>query len=186
MRIVTIVAVVALSVTPDLHAQPAATSLASLAERIKAGQPVVVTLESGEVIKGELATVSDAGLILKEPTRTLSATDVQRVAQSRRFARRGALIGGSAGVVLGGAMWLSLDDCSETVGPCRNSDADVIAAGAFLGVLGALGAGVGAVIGALVRGERVVYERTQSRPAQTVVRPLVLPGRAGLGMEIQW
>ncbi len=106
MRIAAIVAVVALSVTPDLHAQTTATSLASLADRMKAGQTVVVTLESGEVIKGELATVSDASLILKKPMRTLSATDVQRVAESRRFARPGAFIGGAAGFVLGAAAWL--------------------------------------------------------------------------------
>lgn len=186
MRIAAIVAVVALSVTPDLHAQTTATSLASLADRMKTGQTVVVTLESGEVIKGELATVSDASLILKKPLRTLSATDVQRVAESRRFARPGAFIGGAAGFVLGAAAWLSLENCSETLGPCKKGEGDVVAAGALVGLLGAVGAGVGAVVGALVRGERVVYERTQSRTTQTVVEPLLSRGRAGLGMQIQW
>ena len=147
--------IAALSVAAVARAQAPATSFAELAGRVKAGQTVSVTTESGEVIRGEVAHVSDTMLTLTRPGRDLAARDVRRVDRSTTCKRRGALIGFGLGFSIGG-LAAATDDCSG-IGPCFGSPAGVLSLG---GVVGLLGAGVGAVVGARVHANQVVFLRT--------------------------
>lgn len=183
MRIAVAAAVGVLSVTAVAHAQTPATSFAVLANRVTAGQTVSVTIESGEVISGTLASVSDSSLTLTQPTRTLLATDVQLVTGSRTFKQRGALVGFGVAFAIGAAAGLSLPDCRDTIGPCSKGLTSVLGGG---GVLGLVGAGVGTAAGALVHAERVLYSRARRVSTRNALEPRLLRTGVGLEMKFRW
>jgi len=170
-----------LSLAGIAHAQAPATSFEELASRLKAGETVSVTIESGEVIRGEVERVSDTILALKRPGRDLAAQDVLRVDHSRTFKQRGALIGFAAGFSIGALGAAS--DCRGSFGPCFSGPGGVLLLGGFVGLWGA---GVGTLVGAFIHTDRVMFLRARSGSARTAIVPLFWRGRAGLRMQVQW
>ena len=176
------VLVALLSLAGVAHAQAPATSFEELASRLKAGETVSVTIESGEVIRGEVERVSDTILALKRPGRDLAAQDVLRVDHSRTFKQRGALIGFGAGFSIG-ALGAASDDCRGSFGPCFSGPGGVLVLG---GIVGLWGAGVGTLVGAFIHTDRVIFLRARSGSARTGVVPLLWRSRAGLRMQVEW
>ena len=172
-----------LSMAGVAHAQAPATSFEELASRLNAGETVSVTIESGEVIRGEVARVSGTILALKRPGRDLAAQDVLRIDHSRTFKKRGALIGFGAGFSIG-ALAAASEDCRGSgFGPCFSGPRVVLVLG---GLVGLWGAGVGTLVGAFIHTDRVMFLRARSGSARTAIAPLLWRGHAGLRIQREW
>jgi hypothetical protein len=168
-----------LSLASAAHAQAPATSFADLSSRLKAGESVSVTTEAGEIIIGRVEHVSDSMLVLKSHLYDvqLAAQDVQRIAHPVHTLRNGALIGLAAGFAVGGAIAAN-SGCTFT---CFASPGGVLLIGGFMG---SIGMGVGAMVGASIHRERVVFVRPGTNPTQTTIAPIVSRARAGLQVQI--
>jgi hypothetical protein len=111
----------------------------TIVELLKNGEKLSIELKNGKSIKGKLANVTDTGLSISEGKKTssLSRDDVLRVYQvigrtRGKSALRGAGIGGAIGT--GGGLIIYL--------PARDDGL-----GVFVPILGAIGVGIGAVVG---------------------------------------
>lgn len=138
------------SLAATAHAQPPIAEFADLSQRLGIGETVVVTTREGTVIKGKVERVSEASLLVRQGRRnlTLTESDVARIARRGHAVRRGALVGLAAGFSAGAAWAAGADDCTYT---CISSPAGVLT---FGGLFGAVGLGVGAIVGAALNKER--------------------------------
>ena len=122
------------------------------------GEIVSVTDQGGTTVKGRVVRISATSidLLVNDGSREWAASDVAWITQRRGHAVRGALTGLAVGA--GFAVILGLTD-----GYCQNyhyegcvrDDAEMTLIVAAL--LGGIGAGAGAAIGAAIRPERVLY-----------------------------
>ena len=139
-----------------------AASFEQLQVLVKPGSAVTVTDPSGSVTSGVIETLSPSALsLLVDGTRrTFSETDVNAIRQ-----RRGDSLANGAwwgfGIAAGLAM-VAFSSCNE----CR--DYPGYAVGIIAGQ-GAMGAGVGVVVDALIRGQHTIYRR--AAPAAASVAP---------------
>jgi hypothetical protein len=168
-----------LSLATAAHAQAPAASFADLPIRLKAGERISVTIEAGEIITGRVEHVSDTMLVLKSHRHEvqLAAQDVQRIAHPVHTLRNGALIGSAAGFAVGAALAAN-SGCQIA---CFASPGGVLLIG---GLMGSIGMGVGAVIGASIHRERLVFVRPGTNLTQTTIAPSVSRTRAGLQVQI--
>jgi hypothetical protein len=110
-----------------------------------------------------------------EETRRLPATDIIRVRARRNDSvLNGAIIG--AGTAIGPALYFcslveSWDVCSHEIGPMIK--------------IGALGAGIGMGIDALIRGRKTIYE-TAPRSTGLHLAPILRPDRKGLEVSLSF
>lgn len=137
-------------------AQPTS-SFADLTQKIKVGDGVQVEDRSGTKVRGrvtalsaEQITIDSGGRQHRFPRETVGA-----VAMQRRYGRRGALIGAAAGAVA---------FIPFTQGEHGDADAP------FLGAL--LGAGAGAITGALIPRNKIVYRAPHDGASLTIVPEL--------------
>jgi hypothetical protein len=167
------------------HGQDPATSFADLPIRLVAGEALIVTNSSGEIVKGRLVQASGTGLVLRGRAGNLqlAASDVQRIERPRDTLWNGVLIGAAVGFGAG-ALLAAIDDCSGPgIGPCFSDTEGVFYVG---GVMGLMGSGIGAAVDAMVRRERVVFVGAQSGSTRATITPLLSWGRAGLQMQMWW
>jgi hypothetical protein len=115
---------------------------------IRFGEELVLVMKDGKTIKGKLRAISDTGLTLSQKGKIsdLDSNDIRRVYMMKGRPRAkssllGAAIGSGVGVGVGLGLYL----------PNRN---DII--GWVVPAFGVIGAGVGAVIGAITGGRKRV------------------------------
>ena len=158
------------------HAQTPATSFAQVASRLRTGDTVIATTEAGEAVKGKVKDVTDTTLLLqsRQDERKFSASDVQRIERPNDTLWNGSLAGLAVGFGVG-ALAASTDDCRGIGPPCL-SGAFAFAAG---GITGLMGMGVGAVVDALIRRERVVFVRAGTNAARRGIAPFASGAGAG-------
>lgn len=153
-------------------------------EATRLGQRVWATTREGRIVSGDVAGRSAASLtILADGTRTdVAISDIQRLETSDGIldgAAIGTLSGGIPGAVFGGLLGAAL---------CETDDNCALEAGLLIGALGAgLGALAGAIVDSLHVGRRTLYERPGApAPASLVVVPIVTRRGAGAGGVIRW
>ena len=160
-------------------AQAPVTSFDQLNTRLKPGDTIWVTDGQGREVKGKVQALAPDAVMLKgDGSRTLATGDV-RVIRMREdnSLRSGALIGLGVGVVLG----------TLSVAAFEGTGGDY-AWGAVIG--GAICAGVGVGVDALIPGKkRVAYRApgtpgsSESRQARLSIVPVVTPRAKGVAVS---
>jgi hypothetical protein len=149
-------------------AQPAARSFDELRSKLSASQTVFVTDARGRQTKGKVVEISGSTLVILTPeTRTLTdaaITDI-KITDSRWD---GALIG--AGVGIGLAIW------DYSIDPNEPGNAAMFA----------IGAGLGAAIGAGIDALRARPGRTVYRSPRVAVLSVVGRARQGLSISVRF
>ncbi len=152
---------------PPMHAQ---------VRPLAAGQTFKLFLQSqSDPVEGTLSSVgsSEGTLSLKDGgTRALSPEDVARaeVLRTRRRTLRGALIGGGAGLVIGALAVATSEDECDGESLCETASGTLN--GAVLVFTPLIGAGIGAIVGALIKSEEsvpaLVPEASRDRSSLTL------------------
>ena len=132
-------------------AQEPVKSFDQLNTRLKVGDTIWVTDAQGLEVKGKIQGLAAASLTLEARTPLSFAASDVRVIQERRpdSVKNGALIGMGAGGAVAIVSMLTLDFEGCTFG----------CAAAVLGYFGAIGAGVGALVDAMIPGKKQVLYR---------------------------
>ena len=149
-------ALLVLACASSAHAQPPDWTL-----KIKLGQPIFITTESGERVEGAAGQITPDGVLVATPAgvRTVNYRDLRR-AEKRDARWTGAAIGAGVGFALG-LLALATDDsdCRN----CNGEEAAVPMGGAMYGAL------IGWGIDALVKGRTTLYDR--ERPVDVAIAP---------------
>ena len=148
-----------------------------LATVLVPGRTVWITDSAGREEKSQVVSLSNqvVTLTVDQETRSLSTAEVVRV-QVRRSDPlfNGALIGAGAAVASG----LLLCTLTETWENCSDD------AGPMLSI-GAIGAGAGIAIDALIRGRTTVYEAPRAG-ARLLAAPILARGARGVQMSVSF
>jgi hypothetical protein len=149
---------------------PVDSDFARLADKLKVGDPIVVTTDTGMQIKGRFFDVSAAGIALHVDNlqQQLPAEQVSRIQVRRNGVLLGALIGAGVGVPFG----LALKSWAHNEG---GNEAGALAFPILVGL------GTGIAIDAFLVVPRTVFDRLS--PRATLV-PIVTPHTAGVRVAI--
>jgi hypothetical protein len=161
-------------------AQEPVMSFDQLNTRLKIGDTIWVTDAQGREVKGKVQGLDAASLTLESRTPLSFAPSDVRVIQERRpdSVKNGALIGMGAGMAVGIVSMLTLDFEGCTFG----------CVAAVLGYFGGIGAGVGALVDAMIPGKKqAVYRAPGSLPsARLSLAPLITPARKGVAVSFSF
>lgn len=150
------------------------------------GQTIEVIDDHGRETKGKVDVVSTTSVSLVENGRRTEVplAAITQIARPSDGLGNGALIGFGAGAIVGFLASTvgteSAEGCELTFGPCEGPRLTTAATLAF----GAMGTGLGVLVDALIRHDRVIYRRA-SRPLARVA-PLVTPNLRGAIVSISW
>ena len=160
-----------LTFPPPAAAQEPVRSFDQLNTRLKPGDTVWVTDAQGREVKGKIRELGPSALTLDGTGTGTIAADAVRLITARhgRPIGKGALWGLAAGAVFGAVAAVAGDGCESDCG----SDAGWMLVGA--GLFGAIGAGAGAVVGALIPGKSLVVFRAPGAAGQAQARVSVAP-----------
>ena len=180
MRLAIGIVFMLLFLTATAGAQAPAASFADLQSRLKIGDTVLVTRDTGGIFKGKVEQVSDTTLVLRSRGQDLqlAAPEVLRVARPAHTLRNGILIGFAAGFTVG-AVWAGSTKCDIV---CFSKPSGVLF---FGGLFGAIGTGAGAIVGASIHREHVVFERAATGRVQAAVAPFLSRESAGLRVQLR-
>jgi hypothetical protein len=158
-----------LAMAPAAHAQEIAGSFDQLRVLVKAGDTITITDNAGAATRGRLTDLSPASLsvMVDGRPRTMAAGDISTISQRRSDSlANGAGWGLGIGAVLGLAVGIALE---------RSYDEDADGALAVTGAItyGAIGAGMGAGIDALIKSPMVIFARPRTSASRLSVAPLV-------------
>ena len=177
-----VLATVLVAVSVRAAAQEPVKSFDQLNTRLKVGDTVYVTDAQGREIKGKIHSLSPDALTLgTDGSRTFAARDVSAIRERQRDSlKNGALIGLGVGGGLALVACLSFAEGSGDSGWCA----------AVLGVYGAVGAGIGVGIDALIPGQkRVAYRApgaTGSAQTRLSVAPVITPRAKGVAVAFSF
>ena len=163
-------------------AQEPVKSFDQLNTRLKVGDRIWVTDVQGREIEGKVQGLDAASLKLKARTPLSFAASDVRVIQERRpdSVKNGALIGMGAGGAVAMVLMLTQDFEGCTVGCVAG----------MLGSVGAIGAGVGALVDAMIPGKKQAVYRAPGAAGATSARfsvaPLITPRRKGVAVSISF
>jgi hypothetical protein len=140
------------------QAQGVASSFDQLGSRVGVGDWVIVTDAAGRETAGTIAALSAAGMTLTvNGVRTdFLERDIDQVSQ-RDSRWNGTLWGLAAGAAVGVALEKSLVD---------EYGRDEIGVGSAVLPLAAIGSGIGFAVDALIKGRRLVYDRSPALPGR--------------------
>ena len=164
-------------------AQEPVRDFSQLNTRLKPGDTVWVTDGQGREVKGKIRELGPSALTLDGTGTGTIAADTVRLITTRhgRPIGKGALWGLAAGAVFGAVAAVVDDGCEGDCG----SDAGWMLVGA--GLFGAMGAGAGAVVGALIPGKSLVVFRAPGAAGQAQARlsiaPVVTPRAKGVAVS---
>lgn len=153
-------------------AQPSE-SFADVGLKVKIGQDVIVRDAQGRELQGRLTALTPSALEIATQggLRWFAQTDIRELARRGDTVLNGAVIGSGAGATLGALTFGSFS------GEFRAGDA--AAAGL---IFGAVGAGIGLLIDAMIEGRTVVY-RSGRRLA---VMPVATRHGASVQVTVRW
>jgi len=157
------------------YAQPAAQSFEQLQVLVPVGKEVKLTDSAGNRLAGEIAAILADRLILDVGGKKTTYGERDILEITRR--------GGDP--LTNGAWWgfgIGAGFGSLGYGVCRATEACSAIAILIIPVYGAMGAGAGVAVDALIRGEKTVY-RAPNRQITTAVAPM-LGRRKGIGLAI--
>ncbi len=177
LRVVFAIGLVASLQSPVL-AQGIAASLHELRLLVRPGETVTVTQPDGRDVRGRIASLSGARIVLETSSGQQAWTedDIARIRQRRADSlANGALIGLGVGAGIGLAGGLALRESGE--------DGLVFA---VMAVYGGIGAGVGVGFDAIVRSEYVIFERATSPPVSLRFSPLVTAHARGVRLSLSF
>lgn len=134
-----------------------ATSFAELRLLIKPGEKISVTDSTGKTQQGQVAELSPSSirLLVGGSSKDLPEADVVQITQ-RRGGHKGVTIGALSG--LGVGAFLAVLVCTYPIAECgtpRNKGSVI----GGIGIVTAVGAGIGAALDAVIRHDLVVYKR---------------------------
>ena len=171
-----------------LRAQEAFTPLDS---GLKVGEKIHVLVEApcattacpGELVKGKVAKLSDASLVVDDgrQQRELAAPDVRYIERPRDRIWNGLLAGFAVGFAAGFGSVMA-DGCEHE--PCLFGGPSWAAAGGIVG--GGIGAGVGAITDALISRQRVVFVRPATSRGVSSSAPDVSGHSGGIGLTVRF
>jgi hypothetical protein len=193
LQIVGIVWVAVMSfVSPGgASAQEVAQTFSDLSSKVLSRETVYVTDDSGHTVRGRLLAIAAETLVLETASRRVefSQNQVERVRVERRDSlKNGILIGlaiGAASALFLASQEVSAPRRSSCSWSCKGAPSDsvtVFGAAAFGGVVGI---GVGAVVDALRRERRLVYERPSNDGPSVSIAPLVTGRTAGVAVRLR-
>jgi hypothetical protein len=179
-------AVVLFIVPATLSAQEA---FAPLDSGLKVGEKVHVLVDApcattacpGELVKGKVAKLSDASLVVDDgrQQRELAAPHVHYIERPRDRIWNGLLAGFAVGFAVGFGS-VMLDSCD----PCLLDSSSFAAPAGILG--GGIGAGIGAITDAVVSRQRVVFVRPATSRVLTSIAPGVGVHSGGVSLTIRF
>jgi hypothetical protein len=148
-----------------------ASLLEDLALRVNLDDQIQVEDQSGATTTGRLTRLRNDEITIGSGAgeRHFTREAVRQVALRRQPLRMATLIGAGAGAAIGGVAACTGEDREECI------DAPILA--------GAVGAGVGLAVGALIHKTAIVYPEPEKR---TVVVPAVSRGAVGVYVNRRW
>ncbi len=169
-----------LFVAPGISsAQGIAKTLDELRLLTRPGETVTITDVSGRRVRGRIGALSPTAIELQvngQP-RTWSEADVATIAQRHSDSlANGALWGLAVGAGL----------ASLAVAAVGVDDGDAGYAAVAIAFYGGVGAGIGVGVDALIRRERVIFERPGSTKADWRVTPVVTPHVRGARVSLRF
>jgi hypothetical protein len=179
MRRVLVSAVLALGCVSPAWAQDLASSFDQLRVLVKAGDTLTITDSGGQETRGRLVRLVGTSLEMDvDGTPQMWSQDrVTTIRQRHRDSlANGAKIGFGVGVGFGLLMGIAFSSEGEDWG----------AIPAFALINGAMYAGIGVGVDALISGNRVVFSRPSSPSARLSAAPIVGPGRRGVRLTVGW
>ena len=155
------------AVTAQTTQTPLDTELARIADKLRVGDSIVVTTDTGMQIKGRFLNLSGAGIALHVDNveQQLPAAQVSRIQVRRNGVTLGALIGAGVGVPFG----LALRSYAYNEG---GSEAWALSFPILVGL------GTGIAIDAFLVTPRTIFDRLTPRRATVV--PIVTPHTTGV------
>jgi hypothetical protein len=164
-------------------AQTVASNFQELRFKVKPGDTVYVTDDAGRERKARILDLSPALLVLSvdRTRRDLSENNVKRIRQRLPDPLlNGAMIGAASVMTLSTVSSIAFSDRSENE---TFGWADV----GFILYLGAIGAGVGTGIDALIQGRKIIYEMPDgASPPSFGVSPVLSPGVRGVRVSVSF
>jgi hypothetical protein len=164
----------------------AQTDVENIRTRVKDGQKVSVTDDSGQVLNGRIGAITGDGLRIQADQRS---TDVRfdrivRIDRPNDGLANGALIGLGVGAALGLAAIASEDssDCDSMGYYCGDPTAGGYVAGTLLGA--GLGTAIGVGVDALIHHRREIYRRGAG--TQVTAAPAFGRGVRGGLVSVSW
>jgi hypothetical protein len=166
-----------------------------LTARLKPGATVWVTDAQGREIKGTIREVTPAALTLDGPSPRTFGPEGVRLVQERAGSRVGksALWGGIAGAAIGTALAAvyqgdeiaqpcSCQVCGQPAGTCGSTSPTTVVHWSAMPLLAGVGAGMGALVGAVLPDRRRDVYRAPARvpEARLTIAPVVTPHARGL------
>ena len=147
--------------------------------RVKPGREVWVTTNSGSLVHGEIAAISDSSLNIREQDRevTIGLDDV-RLVEGRDSVKNGLVIGGASGGLAGGVLFALFSAAACESDPCGS-------AGAAFMLGAASGAAVGGLLGMMVDG-LIPGRQTLFGGSTTVVTPVITATGKAVNVAIRW
>ena len=141
-------------------------------QRVKPGREVWVTTNTGSLVHGKVAAISDSSVSIREQDREVTIRlDEVRLVEGKDSLKNGLLIGGASGGlalgVLGAAAFSSYD----------------LGAGFLVGA--AIGAPVGGLLGLMVD-SFIPGRQTLFGGSTTVVTPVLTPDKKAIDVAIRW
>ena len=185
-----------LALGPSLaSAQGPVATFDALALRLKPGDTVWVTDAQGNEIKGKIREVTPAALTLDGREPLVLGPDRVRLVHERAGSRVGksALWGGVAGAGIGAVLAAvyqkdetpqpcSCQACGQPVRTCAPSSPTTVVHWSAIPLLAGVGAGIGALVGAVLPDRRREVYRAPAGPsfAHLTIAPIVTPRARGL------
>ena len=153
---------------------------------VKPGQTVEVIDDQGQEIQRQSrgCLADSLSLITEGHAERDSVRRITQIARPNDGLGNGALIGLGTGAIVGFLASTvgmeSGDECELTFGPCGEQQFSMTAALVF----GAVGTGLGVLVDALIRRDRVLYRRASG--SRTYLTPLIGPHVRGAAIGFSW
>jgi outer membrane lipoprotein SlyB len=161
------------------HAQELASSLEQLRVLVRPGDNVRVTDTNGREMEAKVdrLSASSISLLVDGQAQTLEEGDILSIRQRKEDrlsngARNGFISGAAFGLLVG-----------LSVQAYAGGNAGLVAAAAI--GYGAIGAGIGVGIDAMITRDRIIYDgRARTSPPRVSVAPFVTPERKGVAVSL--
>lgn len=167
--------------------QPFDPAAGIIRQRVKQGQKVRVTDDSGQEWEGRIETFAPSALVLQSKDRQqhdVEYATIVRIDRPHDSLANGALIGLASGALFG-LLSVVAEETSECepggFWSCGDPSADAYVL--VPAILGGIGAGIGVGIDALIRRDPTLFRRADSR---VTLAPSLGRGVRGLTLSVRW
>ncbi len=159
----------------------------TIRQRVKAGQKVRITDDQGREWQGRIEALAPDNLVLvtkDHQRRDVPYAEIIRIDRPHDTLGDGALIGFASGAAFG-LLAVIAEENADCVPGAFFSCGDPTAAAYVLipSVTGAIGAGIGVAIDALIRRDPTLFRRGESR---VTLAPSLGRGVRGLSLSVRW